>query len=193
MQSDARLISRRAAARSPFSVAGASPVLVQMWAGMSPVPVPMWHGHGPRSRFVRSRCGLAAVGAQLAELGPGLERVLCCGRRHARADPGQVDRTAVGLVVCTLRPSRNRGRPRAYSAGSAGVLFFSNLPRARARLADALPKEASWRCAAHLCSGCRMCEDRVRCCAASGAVTVAVSGPMARKRVITCLRVVAGP
>ena len=81
------------------------PVLVQMRAAAYQVPeqmfgraqsrLQMWHGPGPRSRFVRSRCGLAAVGAQLAELGPGLERVLCCGCWHARADPGEVDRTAV--------------------------------------------------------------------------------------------------
>jgi hypothetical protein len=59
------------------------------------------------------------VGPQLAELGPGLERVLFCGCWHARADPGQVDRPAVGLVVCTLRPNRGL-RPFKYIANGRG-------------------------------------------------------------------------
>jgi hypothetical protein len=84
---------------------GQVPVQVRcrLWHG--PVPVQMWRGACPRSRFVRSRCGLAAVGPQLAELGPGLERVLCCGCWHSRAGPGQVDRPAVGLVMCLVGPN----------------------------------------------------------------------------------------
>ena len=64
---------------------GRAHVAEQMWQRVSPVPMQMWYGPCPRSRFLRGRCGLAAVGPQLAELGSGLERVLCSVRLLAFA------------------------------------------------------------------------------------------------------------
>ena len=82
---------------------GRAHVAEQMWQRVSPVPVQMWYGPDPRSRFLRGRCGLAAVGPQLAELGSGLERVLCCGCWHSRADP----KKSVG-AACSVRPMRKK-------------------------------------------------------------------------------------